>query len=292
MKFSSHIALLFLILAYLGAGKTGFAGTSTDDAKQRGEERRQHQLPPDQPIDFVSLRKKADDLAAKQHENFKLHQAEVEFVSSMLRINQVNFHYFRPTPSGGATSKWERLQVNVNTGGRVTTGRTARGSYSGTIGATRQAFGDPPPMAAPANILNPEDAIRRLNRGPLSSPFGDPQVGKDPTQGKLNVQLIRVGSQYMAGTVVLSPTVPGQVHWIERAIQPSIHDPFFKQTAPAGKWVWWTVAQHTDVPGKRYEYIYFDTASGKATSHCVEPSGPRNAVVPVPVPCGPPVKTR
>jgi hypothetical protein len=291
------IVLLLLISPSLGAGENVLAGTN-EDAKQRAEERRQQQLPPDQPIDFISLRKKADDLAGRQQADLKLHQAEVEFSSSTLRINQVNFHYFRPTPSSVANSKWERLQVHVSTGGRVTTGRTARGSYPGTIGASSQAFGDPPPTAAPINFLAPEDVIRRLNRGPLSSTFGDPRAGpgpaylKNPSRWKLNVQLIRVGSQYMAGTVTLSPIAGGHVHWIKRAIQPSLHDPFFKHTAPAGKWLWWTVAQQTNMPGERYEYIYMDAITGKFTSHCAEPSGPRNAVVPVPVPCGPPSKGR
>ncbi len=262
----------------------------TEDVKQRAEERRQQQLPPDQPVDFFSLRKKSDELSARQHSDFKLHQAEVEFDSNTLRINQVNFHYFHPTPAGGATSKWERLQVNVNTGGKVTTGRTVRSSYSGTIGASRQAFSEPLPTAAAANIVNPEDAVRRLNRAPLTSPFSAPSHLNDPSRWKLNVQLIRVGAQYMAGTVTLSPSSSGRLLWIERAIQPSIHDPFFKQTAPAGKWVWWTVAQHTDVPGERYEYIYMDASSGKATSHCAEASGPRDATVAVPVPCTPSAK--
>jgi hypothetical protein len=291
MNSSWRIALLLLISVCSGTGQKAWSGTA-EDSKRRAEDRRQQQLPPDYPTDFISLRKKADDLAARQHQNFKLHQVEVEFAGSTLRINQVNFHYFLPTPDGGATSKWERLQVNVNTGGKITTAGTTRSSYPGTIAASRQAFSDPPPTAAPANILNPEDAVRRLNRGPLTSPFSSRSYLKDPQQWKLNVQLIRVGAQYMAGTIPLSPPGPGRIKWIERAIQPSLHDPFFKQTAPAGKWVWWTVAQQTDIPGEKYEYIYMDALTGKATSHCAEPSGPRDATVAVPVPCAAPAKAR
>jgi hypothetical protein len=284
-----RIVLSALVSAFLGVGEKVFAGT-TEDAKLRAEERRQQQLPPDQPIDFFSLRKKADELAAKQHPNFKLHQAEVEFDSSTLRINQANFHYFHPIPARGASSKWERLQVNVNTGGKVSTAKTVRSSYPGTIGASRQAFGDPLPTAAPVNILNPEEAVRRLNRAPLTSPFSSPSYLKDPSRWKLNVQLIRVGAQYMAGTVTLSPPGPGRILWVKRSIQPSMDDPFFKQTAPAGKWIWWTIAQRTDVPGERYEYIYMDASTVKATSHCAEPSGPRDATVAMPVPCTPAAK--
>jgi hypothetical protein len=122
MKVCCQMVLLLFLSASVGAGEKVLAGT-TIDTNPRAQERRQQQLAPEQPIDFVSLRKKADELAAKQHQDFKPHQAEVEFDSSTLRINQVNFHYFRPTPAGGATSKWERLQVHVNTGGRVTTGQ-------------------------------------------------------------------------------------------------------------------------------------------------------------------------
>jgi hypothetical protein len=283
--------LLAVISASFGIAEKIWAGT-TEDINQRAQERRQQKLAPEQPIDFVSLRKKAHELAAKQHQDLRLHQAEVEFDSSTLRINQVDFHYFRPTPAGGATSKWERLQVHVNTGGRVTTGKTVRHSYPGTIGASRQAFSDPQPTAAPANIINPADAVRRLSRGPLSAPFSSASYLKDPSRWKLNVQLIRVGARYMAGTVTLGPTGAGRINWIERAIQPSLHDPFFKQTAPAGKWVWWTVAQQTELPGEKYEYIYMDAGTGKATSHCAEPSGPPNATVALPVPCASAAKRR
>ena len=115
MRFFWRIVVLLLVSVSSGAEGKALAAV-TEDAKQRAEERRQQQLPPDQPVDFFSLRKKSDELSARQHSDFKLHQAEVEFDSSTLRINQVNFHYFHPTPAGGATSKWERLQVNVNTG--------------------------------------------------------------------------------------------------------------------------------------------------------------------------------
>jgi hypothetical protein len=291
MSIGFRIVLAVLIWTPLAAGEKVLAGTQ-EDSNRRAEERRQQQLPPDQLIDFLSLRKKADELSARQHPDFKLHQIEVEFASTMLRINQAHFHYFHPIPSGAANSRWERLQVAINTGGRVTTGKTVRSSYPGTIGASRQAFGDPAPTAAPANVLNPEEAVRRLNRGPITTPFSAPSYRKDPSQWKFYVQLIRVGAQYMAGTVTLSPPGAGRIKWIERAIQPSIHDTFFKQTAPAGKWVWWTVAQHTDVTGERYEYIYMDASTGKATSHCAEPSGPREAAVAVPVPCAPAAKGR
>ena len=292
MRFFWRIVVLLLISISSGAEGKALAAV-TEDAKQRAEERRQQQLPPDQPIDFFSLRKKSDELSARQHSDFKLHQAEVEFDSNTLRINQVNFHYFHPTPVGGADFEmgevagkhqyWEAKSPQEG---------LSRSSYPGTIAASRQAFGEPLPTAAPANILNPEEAVRRLNRAPLTSPFSAPSHLKDPSRWKLNVQLIRVGRQYMAGTVTLSPAGAGRLLWIQRAIQPSIHDPFFRQTAPAGKWVWWTIAQHTDVPGERYEYIYMDVSMGKATSHCAEPSGPRDATVAMPVPCTPPAKGR
>jgi HTH-type transcriptional regulator/antitoxin HigA len=291
MRIHYALVLAGLILACVGFGEAAGA-ESNQDAKQRGEERRQQQLPPDQPIDFLSLRKKADDLSARQHRDFKLHQIEIEFASSTLRINQAHFHYFHPLPGGAVNSRWERLQVSINTGGTVTTGKTTRSSYPGTIGASRQAFGDPLPTAAPGNILNPEDAVRRLNRGTITAPFSSPSYGKHPDQWKFFLQLIRVGAQYMAGTVTMSPPGAGRIKWIERAIQPSIHDPFFRQTAPAGKWVWWTVAQHADAPGERYEYVYIDAVTGKFTSQCAEPSGSRTATVAVPVSCTPPAKGR
>ena len=80
MRFFWRIVVLLLVSVFSGAeGKT--LAATTEDAKHRAEQRRQQQLPPDQPVDFFSLRKKSDELATRQHPDFKVHQIEVEFDS-------------------------------------------------------------------------------------------------------------------------------------------------------------------------------------------------------------------
>jgi hypothetical protein len=236
-------------------------------------------LAANEPVDFTSLRKQADAMAARQHSSFKLHQVEIEFgfPSDTLRINQVNFHYFRPVSRAfaGSQSQWEELKVYVDNNPWWPKNRGIMGEKGGPLN-------DPRPSSAPANILAPEDALRRLNRGPMSSPASR-AAGFEPHSEwrTLNVQLIQIGAKYWAG-VPTSPGVPNP-----RTGESGFYteEPFFVKTALPGKWVWWTVTQH-DVPGTRYEYIYIDAVTGKATSHCAEApsySGPL-----VPVPCAPP----
>jgi hypothetical protein len=97
----------------------------------------------------------------------------------------------------------------------------------------------------------------------------------------LRVQLVHSAARYQTGNVTLSP-VKEHVPWIRRYIQPSIDDAFFRQTAPRSAWVWWTVLQDTAAAGERYEYVYFEPSTGKASSHCAEPSSAR---VPLTAPC-------
>jgi hypothetical protein len=279
------------------------------EAHDRAQDLTQKKLAPDEQIEFASLRKKADGIAASQHQNFKLYQTEVEFEANSLRISQVDFRYFRLMPGGGSSQAWEQLLMHVSTGGRIRTGRTLGHTYPGTISGSRQTFSDPrPATAAPGNVLTPDEAIRRLNRSPLMSPEyvtlkgGGPDPRRyrrevkdvnDPSVFKLKVQLIQVGAKYYSiGNVTLSPTTADAwPKWVRQTNQPSIYDVFFKKTAPEGKWIWWTVTLYPNLPGERYEYIYMDALTGKATSHCAEPSGPgglsRPEVVPVPVPCAP-----
>ena len=236
-------------------------------------------LAANEPVDFTSLRKKADVMAARQHSSFKLHQVEIEFgfPSDTPRINQVNFHYFRPVPRAfaGSQSEWEELKVYVDNNPWWPKNRGIMGEKGGTID-------DPRPNPAPAHILAPEDALRRLNRGPMSSPVPEGPDKKGSRWWTLSVQLLQIGTKYWAG----NPGPTGYPYVGEGGSEIYTEQPFFVKTAPPGKWVWWTITQHV-VPGRRYEYIYIDAVTGKATSHCAEQPAGYNTPL-VPVPCAPP----
>jgi hypothetical protein len=227
------------------------------------EELREKELLANEPIDFTSLRKRADAMAARQSSSFKLHQVEIvfEFPSGMPRIEHVDFHYFQPAPRGSGPGL-EELRVGVSITVKY------RYKYPGRISGSRRMFDDPRPSPAPANIIAPEEALRRLNRGPMTS-----------GGNTLQVQLFQVGAKYWAGNPGWHPS--SSVHTRHKGL--IIEEPFFVKTAPLGKWVWWTVTKHV-AAGTRYEYIYIDAVTGNATSHCAEqPVSPL-----VPVPCAPP----
>lgn len=244
------------------------------ESDPKREALQQRPLPADEPIDFASLRKRADALAAGQDSGFRLYQVEVELESSTLRIVRADFRYFRPSGK-----EWEQLIVDVSTGGRIRMGGTLGRPYPGSIGGARMTFSEPPPPGpAPARLIGPDEAIRLLNRGPLTGAFGPPRRGsgpsylRDPSQWKLFVQLLHTGARHQVGNVGLSP-LKDHVPWVRRYIQPSMDDAFFQQTAPRNAWVWWTVVQSPDAPGQHIEYVYMDPATGRAASACAEGSG-------------------
>jgi hypothetical protein len=227
------------------------------------EELKQKWIPPQEPADFVSLRAKADAMAAKQSSSFKLHQVgtELEFPSGAVRIREVGFHYFQPLPHGQRWS-WEELKVPMLAPVKLS-GRESRGSIMGS----RSLFEEAVPTPAPSNIIAPEKAITLLNRGPMSSPQGRELKKEDSSRWRLTVQLIHIGAKYWAGNPHHFPT--SGVNTGEKGTY--VEEPFFVKTAPRGKWVWWTVVQHLPGAGSykyTYEYIYMDPVSGKATSHC------------------------
>jgi hypothetical protein len=244
------------------------------------EELRSKPFPPNEPVDFSSLRAKADAMAAKQSSSFKLHQVgtELEFPGGAPRITEGEFLYFQPVPRNSRWT-WEELRVMVETPRKLIGGESP-----GSIMGSRSVFEDTVPTPAPSNMMAPEKAVALLNRGPMSSPF--PQgPDRDSKRWRLRVQLIQIGAKYWAGNPRHVPT--GSVNTGEKGTY--LQEPFFVKTAPRGKWVWWTAAPHV-VPGSRYkyiyEYIYMDAATGRATSHCAEQ--PSSYTPLVPVSCPPP----
>jgi hypothetical protein len=256
------------VLIFLSVGVPAYAATPLP-LLPRGAERdrlieelRDKPLPPDHPVDFGALRAKADALAAKQSSSFKLHQVEtdLEFPGGAQRIKEAEFHYFQPVPRDGRWT-WEELRVIVRTP-RKLIGGESRGSIMGS----RSVFEDAVPTPAPSNMMTPEKAVALLNRGPMSSPRPE-GPDRDRSRWTLSVQLIQTGAKYWAGRPLRVPAVQTG----EKGTY--LEEPFFVKTAPRGKWVWWTVAQHA-VPGSRYkyiyEYIYMDAVTGRASSHCAE----------------------
>jgi len=274
-----------LLLATLAAIPSALsAAPRSPDPKK--EALRSQKLPEGAPADFASLRQRADALAVGQDAAFRLHQVEVELESATLRIKQAAFRYFQPL-----RGEWEQLLVGVSTGGRIRMGQTLGKAYPGSIGASRTTLAEPPPTAAPARLIAPEDAIRALGRAALTGAFGPPGRGsgpsylRDPSQWGLFVQLAHTGATHQAGNVELSP-LRDFVPWVRRYIQPARDDSFFQKTAPRNAWVWWTVLQAPDAPEERFEYVYMDPATGKATSACAVGAGRRGEGTWQSVACG------
>ena len=259
--------ILVLLLALLVVPSA--AAPRPPDPKK--EALRQQKLPEDAPADFASLRKRADARAAGQDSAFRLFQVETELEGATLRITGAHFRYFQP-----ARGEWEQLDVNVSTGGRIRMGKTLGRAYPGSIGGARTTFTEPRPIAAPARLVAPEDAVRQLGRGPLTGPFGAhgraSEYLRDQSQWRLVVVLLHTGAQHQIGHVELSP-LRDHVPWPRRRVQPSQDDTFFQKTAPAGAWVWWTVLQDREASTTRFEYVYMDAATGKATSACADGAG-------------------
>lgn len=250
---------------------------SDADRRHGSEALRSRKLQPAPRPDFASLRKEADAMAATQDPSFKLHQVEVELLSTTLEIEHADFHYSRQGPPRGMAPgnlSWEEVEVLVSTG--VSTPR-----WGGSIGGRRRTgITGHPPSPAPATILAPEEAVRRLGRAPMPAPsLGRGEYLKpQPQRWRLRLQLILVGADYWVGRPGRHPNVLG------RADRDA--DATFKQTAPRGKWVWWGLVQHV-VPGRRYEFLYIDAIDGKTASHCVEdPTGGTEPQL-IAVPCSP-----
>lgn len=279
---SAVLAVAALALPVAGASRRG----GGPDADPKKAALASQTLPLDAPADFGSLRARADALAAGQDTAFRLFQVETELESATLRIMQAHFRYVRPLGRD-----WEQLDVGISTGGRIRMGQTLGRPWPGRIGGSRTTFSAPaPPGPAPARLIAPEEAIRRLNRARPTGAFGKPGQGsapsylRDPSQWRLLVQLLHTGARHEIGHVELSP-LRDHVPWPRRHVQPALDDTFFQKTAPRGAWVWWTVLQAPDAPMQRLEYVYMDPASGQATSACADGTGSSGQGSWTPAPC-------
>jgi len=232
-------------------------------------------LPSGAPVDFASLLRQADAVAAKQSPAFKLHQVEVELESATLRITEASFHYWQPSPPRAAPAQgWEEIAVDI-TSPRSWMNGQRRIDVPGALNAESSEFEDPKPTAAPDRILAPDEVIRRLRRPPMASPTGTGYVVSDVTAWRIRIQLVRIGADYRQPAVQLSPD--GGDAALGR-------DSFFNRTAPSGKWVWWTIVQkvEADPMSKTLEYLYFDPLTGALSHACVHKEGNQEAGIACP----------
>jgi len=234
------------------------ASTAHAGAREQQAALRQD-IPENAPTDFASLRQRADALAASQGGGFTLHEIGVRLASTTLRIEDIVFTYAR-----GPATGWDMLTAHIEPPQRSRPGR-----LSGEISNGQVRHQRPRPAPVPAGILAPDEALRRLNRGPMAgSAEAFQKTRLPPAAGwHVDMQLIKIGAHSFAGSPAHRP------HWTGYS---GIDDPMFDETAPKGAWVWWTIVlNRTGRPGETYEYIYIDAVSGRATSYCAEPSGPR-----------------
>lgn len=255
---------------------TNFAALSglAEANQSKAAASRSETVPPGTATDFASLRRRADAEAARQTPPLKLYEIELVLTSQTLQIAEAEFHYFRPSaPRGAPASGWEDLSVHIEAPRSWMNGRR-RIDVPGKFNVVMSDFDDPKPSPAPANILAPDEAIRRLNRPPMPMPSlsGPPS---DMSDWKMQVQLVLTGADYHTGTRQLAPSSPeGEDARLGR-------DPFFTRTAPSREWVWWTVVQRPRVPQEEYHYLYTDAVSGRATVACRQGRGQKT----VPIAC-------
>ncbi|HEY6336517.1 MAG TPA: peptidoglycan-binding domain-containing protein [Alphaproteobacteria bacterium] len=211
-----------------------------------------------EPIDFTSLCRRADAVAARASPDFKLYEVEVSLASVTLRIDAADFHYVRT----GSDGHWGDLVVHITTPTTFVNGSHSH-IIAGQLLTDLGGFPDPKPKAAPSDILAPEEALRRLNRPPMSSPTIAFALPRDTAAWRLTIQLYLVGSKYHIGLPQLEPSW----QWGNGGILGE--DAFFDSTAPQGKWVWWAVIQrHRALEDGEYEYLYMDAVTGQATRAC------------------------
>jgi hypothetical protein len=238
------------------------AGAAVDERDRIQDLLRAQRQPirPGEPVDFNTLRGKADAIATALKLNLKIHEigGVLQFPSAGIRFAEIAFLYFRPLPRPERWT-WEELKIAIH---------TPRKELSGSIAGFTKQLESAVPEAAPSNIIAPEKALALLNRGALESPTPQ-EPRKDPSEWKLNIQLLKVGAKYWAA----APD-----HYPFQSLNTGFtgiyrEEPFFVSTAPRGNWIWWTIARH--MPGNSrykyvYEFIYMDAATGNATSHCAE----------------------
>ena len=232
-------------------------------------------LPPGTPVDFASLLRQADAVAAKESPAYKLHQVEVELEGATLRITEASFHYWQPSPPRAAPAQgWEEIAVDI-TSPRSSMNGQRRIDVPGALNAESSEFEDPKPTTAPNGILAPDEVIRRLHRPPMASPTGTGYVVSDVSAWRIRMQLFRVGADYRQPAVQLSP---------DGGNAPLGRDPVFTRTAPTGKWIWWTIVQkkEADPASKTLEYLYFDPLTGALSHACAHSEGNQAAAS---IPC-------
>jgi hypothetical protein len=235
------------------------------------------------PADFPSLRKAADDFAAKAKPGFNLLKVELTASNARksLQINDGDFHYFGPIDKmtyrvPGVTTRIGDMQML-----RVLVRPLEGAHYPKVVGDPYQLPIDEgvwQMTPVPRNILSAEDAIRRLNRDIPGDPYRRPRVGAphDPNRRDLfELKLVQIGDARTASSRDQFKWVGMSAAFGFRANQAE----FFAKTGPLGKWIWWTRVEQdrpdpaadrrrAGTPRRVSEYIYIDAVTGKAESHC------------------------
>jgi hypothetical protein len=229
--------------------------------------------------DFASLRKAADAYALKDKPGSKLWRIDVtaSYENGSLEILEEVFYYF--------------YEQQVDLGAMRVHVLPLEGMHLPKVEGRdwqRQSVEKWQTTPVPANVLSPEEALRRLNRkiprDPYRSPMGLLQGNR--YRGLFDLKLVQVGA-------AIADSSRTQVQWNVLASAMGVRGDmgFFARTAPHNRWVWWTIVEQdrpdpasnpkgVGKPLRVMEYIYIDAITGKAESHC---HGARSS----PIPCQP-----
>jgi hypothetical protein len=233
--------------------------------------------------EFGSLRKTADDFAAKEKPGFKLLKVELtaSHRSRQLQIYDSEFHYFGPIEKlsyrvpGVTTHVGDMPLLNV----RV---RPVEGTHLPKIESKRsriqidEAAWQMTPV--PNKIVSPEEALRLLKREIPGDPYRRPKREVPVHRERpdlFDIKLVKIGDARSASS-------REQFKWAGLSSffgfsRPK--DEWFVRTGPLGKWIWWTMVEQDrrdpasdprrgGTPRRVLEYIYIDAVTGKAESHC------------------------
>jgi hypothetical protein len=233
--------------------------------------------------DFASLRKVADTSAAKEAPGFRLVRVHLtaSHPETALEIHDSEFHYFGPVEPLDARIPGVTTRVGDMPMLRVLVRPAALGQSPKVEG---QRYKIPLDKAAwtmapvPANILSPEDVVRRLKRQIPGDPHRSPRAGLAGDRSRrdlFDLKLVRVGDDRAAASRTSFTWAGLSTAFGFRAQQAE----FFARTGPLGKWTWWTVIEHqradpasdprrAGTPRRVLEYIYVDATTGNAESHC------------------------
>jgi len=227
-RFSPLLIALFVFAIAFGSRNLNSQTLGWNTDSKGDFERKTY--PPGMPADFASAHREANAMAARWNPAARLFRVDFRMAPPLPNppfndhgMFEAYLYYFAP---GASSTSWNGLQIRA---------ALSYGNAPFAITATKFDGNPPYPSAAPENLVDPAEALRRINLNP------DGFL-------KQGVHLKAAGSPVVDSSNFGVTNGP-----LER---------FIDHTIPAGKYVWWTEFH----PGNgKNQYIYLDATTGQAT---------------------------